>query len=275
MAAGLQQAFRSDGMTKPLHAGRAAEGGLLAARLGKAGFTGSGNMLSGPAGFVKAMSHGRDISTTFADLFEDWTIARSTYKRYAACGHAFAAVDSIVEILREGPIDPAQIVRVDVATYTTAIEVAGISRPTSAFEAKFSIPFCVAATLLGHDLCDLAVFQNLCANADVHALARRVTLVADSGITAAFPQLRGARVAIHLANGDARSYFTQTRKGEPTNPLSAEELENKFRRLVGATRHAGRIPDLIDWVKGLAAGGALMPEDLPLASDEPFLQAAQ
>jgi len=52
LAAGLQQAFRSDGMTKPLHAGRAAEGGLLAARAAKAGLVGARTMLAGEVGFV-------------------------------------------------------------------------------------------------------------------------------------------------------------------------------------------------------------------------------
>src|SRR5690606_32142818 len=74
MAAGLQQAFRSDGMTKPLHAGHAAQSGLMAARLASGDFVGSSAMLTGPIGLVTAMSHGRDIAPLFDDLFKVWTI---------------------------------------------------------------------------------------------------------------------------------------------------------------------------------------------------------
>lgn len=77
MPAGLLQVFRSDGMTKPLHAGRAAEAGLPVARIAKSGFSGPAAMLPGPVGFVRAMSHGRDVAGQFDDVLDSWTITKS------------------------------------------------------------------------------------------------------------------------------------------------------------------------------------------------------
>jgi 2-methylcitrate dehydratase PrpD len=264
MAAGLQQAFRSNGMTKPLHAGRAAEGGLLAARLAGSGFTGSDSMLSGPVGFVKAMSHGRDIRPAFADLLDRWTIERTTFKQYSACGHIFAAIDAVLDLVAaEKPtIDALQ--RIEIATYAKALDVAGIHHPSSAFEAKFSIPFCVAAAVLGHDLSNPANFERLHNEPQVHTLIDRVEVRADPEISSAFPGLRGARAALQFADGRQQSHFVATRKGDPDNPLSSRELESKFRRLVAATGHRGQETALIEWARGLPNHASLSPHSLPL-----------
>src|SRR5260221_7146538 len=77
MAAGLQQAFRSDGMTKPFHAGRAAESGVLAARAAAAGMTGARAMLSGEVGFGRAMSGAPDWTDLLGDLFQAYTITET------------------------------------------------------------------------------------------------------------------------------------------------------------------------------------------------------
>jgi 2-methylcitrate dehydratase PrpD len=263
MAAGLQQAFRSDGMTKPLHAGRAAEGGLLAARLAKSGVTGSSDMLSGPAGFIQAMSHGRDISGEFDDLLTEWTVSRSMYKRFSSCGHIAAPIDVAMELSAREKIDPDKIKRIDVATYKTALVAAGIIHPTSVFEAKFSLPFCVAASLLGHDLTDPTSFDRLYADAKIGRLIDKVTLAEDPQISAAFPKLRGGRVSIEMESGEVYSDTAVTRKGEPTNPFSAKELQEKFRRLAGATTQKRNIAAWLSWVDALPRCNSVSPASLP------------
>ena len=263
MAAGLQQAFRSDGMTKPLHAGRAAEAGVLAARLGKAGLVGASDMISGPVGLSQAMSHGRDFSAKFDDVFQDWTITRSMYKRFSACGHAFAPIDVVLDLMQEGRIDPENIQKIEVGTYSTALKVAGITLPTSAFEAKFSIPFGVAASLLGHDLADPTSFERLHADRRIAHLIGLVQVAEDPEISAAFPQLRGARVSITMQDGQVHSGYARTRKGEPTNPLGPDDLKRKFAKLVGATSRPQTAVAWIDWVGMLATGASLAPDALP------------
>jgi 2-methylcitrate dehydratase PrpD len=263
MAAGLQQAFRSDGMTKPLHAGRAAEAGLLAARIARGGFTGSSDMLSGPVGFVQAMSHGRDIAGKFDDLMSEWTVTRSMYKRFSSCGHIAAPIDVAMDLSQRGKIDPAEIARIDVATYAVALKAAGIVKPASVFEAKFSLPFCVAASLLGHDLTDPTSFDRLYADRDIAALIDKVTLADDPQITAAFPKLRGGRVSIVMKDGTVHADVAVTRKGEPTNPFTADELRDKFRRLAGATRHRGNADAWLAWIDALPRGGLVAHDALP------------
>src|SRR5882672_11741301 len=89
-AAGLQQAFRMDSMSKPLHAGRAAEAGVTAALAAAEGVTGSLDCLEG---FGRAMGDDPDWEKAAATLGRELHITRMTFKNHACCGHTFAAID--------------------------------------------------------------------------------------------------------------------------------------------------------------------------------------
>src|SRR3954471_4178384 len=92
-AAALQQAFRMDSMSKPLHAGRAAQAGVTAALAAREGVTGSLDILEGEAGFGRAMGDNPDWEHALTGLGRDFHITRMTFKNHACCGHTFAAID--------------------------------------------------------------------------------------------------------------------------------------------------------------------------------------
>jgi 2-methylcitrate dehydratase PrpD len=230
MAAGLQQAFRSDAMSKPLHAGHAAEAGALAALAASKGFTGVADILEGDSGFGAAMSDAPSWDAVFADLGDYFNITEMTFKNHACCGHTFAAVDGAIE-LRDA-IDVDRIQRVDVATYGTALGVAGNPDPTTDFEAKFSIPF-VVATALRYGSVRLEAFtDDRLADAALRELVGRVQLSVDPDLDAGFPGQRGARVIVTLEDGSTHESMRPTRKGDPDLPLTDEELSDKYRELV-------------------------------------------
>ncbi len=263
MAAGLQQAFRSDGMTKPLHAGRAAEGGVLAARLAGGGFKGAADMLAGPVGFGAAMSRDIDWDAALDGIFEEFTIDNVTVKRFAACGHTFAPADAALDLMAEKPADPNEIKTITVRTYGKAIDVAGTTKPATPFEARFSIPFAVAASLHGLDLANAETYDTAYMQRDIRQTMARVSLKKDVDFSHAFPHLRGAAVELTLASGEVRKATINTRKGEPLNPLSDDELEVKFARLIDNSYLHGRADELIAWVRDLRNGAGVNRCDIP------------
>src|SRR5436190_23399523 len=97
-AAGLQQAFRMDSMSKPLQSGRAAEAGVSAALAAREGVTGSLDVLEGEAGFGRAMGDNPDWEKALAGLGRDFHITRMTFKNHACCGHTFAAIDGALAL---------------------------------------------------------------------------------------------------------------------------------------------------------------------------------
>ena len=230
-AAGLQQAFRMDSMSKPLHAGHAAEAGLLAALAARVGVTGSLDVIEGAAGFGRAMSDGPDWEKATATLGTDFHITRMTFKNHACCGHTFAAIDGALELQRTLGVTAAYIARVHVGTYRPALEVAGYEHPATPAEARFSLKY-VVATALTHGSVRLAAFEPArLADPATRALMQNIDLAVDAELDASFPGQRAARIAIETRDGRRGEILQPTRKGDPDMPLSDRELEEKFLEL--------------------------------------------
>ena len=231
-AAGLQQAFRTDSMSKPMHAGRAADAGVTAALAAAEGVTGALDIMEGEAGFGRAMGEGPDWERALATLGEDFHICRMTFKNHACCGHAFAAIDGALALKESMGVAAEEIARVRVGGYRATLEVAGIAEPATAAEARFSTPYLVA-TALTHGSVRLAAFEPpRLEDAETRALMRRVELALDPALDAAFPAQRAARVAIEARDGRRGEHLQRTRKGDPDLPLSDAELEGKYLELV-------------------------------------------
>jgi 2-methylcitrate dehydratase PrpD len=264
MAAGLQQAFRSDAMTKPLHAGHAAEAGALAALAAEQGFTGALDILDGDAGFGAAMSDGPDWGTVFADLGRCWNVTQMTFKDHACCGHTFAAIDGALELRARHGIAPESVCAVEVETYRTALDVAGNSAPATAFEAKFSIAYCVAAALIQGSVRLAAFDAERREDPLLQALLGRVDVRAADDLTRMFPGRRGARVALTTEDGTVLRSERPTRRGDPDLPLTDRELRDKYDELAGAAigpEAAGELADRLWELESVAEAGALAVAD--------------
>ncbi|MDA1116990.1 MAG: MmgE/PrpD family protein [Proteobacteria bacterium] len=230
-AAGLQQAFRMDSMSKPLHAGRAAEAGVTAALAAGAGVTGSLDVIEGDAGFGRAMGDAPDWTKAFATLGAELHIARMTFKNHACCGHAFAAIDGALAAQAALGVAAHDIARVRVASYRAALEVSGIEAPRTPAEARFSLKY-VVAHALRHGSVRLAAFgPEPLGDPATRTLMQRIEASIDAELDAAFPSQRAARIVVDTLDGRSHSLLQPTRKGDPDDPLSDRELEAKFLEL--------------------------------------------
>lgn len=247
-AAGLQQAFRSDSMSKPLHAARAAEAGVLAAKAARRGLTGAWDMLDGEEGLGQAMSDGPSWGGVGDTLGKDFHITRVTFKNHVGCGHTFAAIDAALA-LREGEgFSIGKVSRIHVYTYRPALEIACHGKPASSNEARFSLRYVVAHALL-HGRVRLNAYDDERVHDPVlGALVDRIDVHGDPETDAAFPANRSARIVIEFKSGDRRAHFQANRKGDPEDPLSDAELESKFIELatpsLGAAAAREKLADL-------------------------------
>ncbi len=227
-AAGLQQAFRMDSMSKPLHPARAAEGGLLAAQLASRGITGSLDVLDGEAGLGAAMSTGVDWSQVGATLGRDFHITRTTFKNHVGCGHSFPSIDGALELQQLHGFRADDIESVRIGTYKPALDIACYARPATVNEAQFSIPF-VVATALVHGSVRMAAYETDRLHAPAtRALMERIHVTVDPELDAGFPGRRSARVAIVLRDGQQLTHLQPNRKGDPELPLTDADLEGKL-----------------------------------------------
>ncbi|MBX3620411.1 MAG: MmgE/PrpD family protein [Rhizobacter sp.] len=231
--AGLQQAFRHESMAKPLHAGRAAEAGVMAAQLAAQGLRSSLDVLDGEAGLGHAMSDGPDWRGIGDTLGHDFHVTRLTFKSHVGCGHTFAAIDGALALQREHGFTHADIDSIHLGVYQSTLDIAPHVDPHDADQARFSLHYMVATALV-HGSVRLAAFEPArLHDAATRALMARITKALDPAVDAAFPGRRGARVEVHLRDGRRLVHLQADRKGDPDLPLGDAELEDKLAELAG------------------------------------------
>jgi len=230
-AAGLQQAFRSQAMSKPLHGGHAADAGALAAMAAAKGVTGALDILEGEVGFGAAMSVEPDWSKATYGLGQDYHILHMTFKNHGCCGHAFPSIDAVLLLKERHQLDYRDIRKIRIATYKAGLDIINNAAPEGDYQAKFSLQYVVAHALVHGSVRLNAFLPDRLENAEVRALMRKIECVADVELSKGYPAQRAAQVEIESADGRKYAHFQPTRKGDPEMPLTDDELNDKFLEL--------------------------------------------
>jgi len=240
-AAGLWE-FNADGaMSKHLHPGKAAFNGVLSADLARAGFTGASRILEGERGFCRAMSTAPDLDRITANLGATWKIGENCYKLHSCCGHTHTAIDTALALRTGqgwGGDEAARAVAgVRIALYEPGYAIVREMQPRTAYQAKFSIAYCVAVALIEGRV-GLAQFSPERFSPDgvtdtaLATLLRRTAVEVAPDLTARYPARWPARVALTLADGTTLDGGADFPRGNPENPVPPAVLEEKFRGLV-------------------------------------------
>ena len=250
-AAGLF-AFLADGtMTKTLHAGKAAQNGILSAYLAKEGFTGPAYILEDKRGFYRAFADTFDPGRVVDGLGQKYEIMNTYVKFHASCRHSHPAVDAILDILRQSPIQPQDIEKVNVYTYNSAVKLIDSKQVTTPISGKMSLPYSAAVAIF-HGKVGLDEFKPKMLNdREVRALMERVDVHQDPELDRLVPDHRGARAEIQLKDGRKLTSQILDPKGEPENPGSETDLYDKFRMLAGMVMKADRVKKLLEKIDGL------------------------
>jgi len=226
--AGLQQAFRLESMAKPLHAGRAADAGVLAAQLAQGGMRSSLDVLEGDSGLGVAMSDGPQWQGIGDTLGRDFHITRLTFKNHIGCGHTFPAIDGALELQRLHGFTHADVEALHLGVYQPALDIAPHVDPQTADQARFSLHYMVASALV-HGSVRLSAFEPQRLNDPAtRALMARISKALDPEVDAGFPARRAARVSVRLHDGRSFTHWQSDRKGDPELPLTDADLEGKL-----------------------------------------------
>jgi 2-methylcitrate dehydratase PrpD len=241
-------------MSKHLHAGRAAEAGILAAELAARGFTGPAAILEGPKGFFVAACPDAEPQRVLAAPEAGWQLRSTSIKPWPSCRHTHPAVEAALDL--HGRVEPDAIAEVRVETYRAALALCDNASPASEYEAKFSLQHCTAAALADGKL-TLDSFDGP-ARARLAALAAKTTALATAQHDAAYPDRWGARVTLTTAAGDVLVTERPVCKGDPEHPVTPKEMRAKAALLLehGGVRRE-RAAALIDELLELPRGGAL------------------
>lgn len=230
-AAGLQQAFLSQAMSKPLHGGHAADAGVLAAMGASKGVTGALDIIEGKKGFAHAMSVNPDFSKITRDLGSDYHINVMTFKNHGCCGHTFPSIDGVLALVEQHKLKPADIKKIKLATYKAGLDIIDNATPEGEYQAKFSLQYTVAHAVVYGSVRLNAFLPERMKDRAVRELMKKVECVADPVFSKGYPNQRAAQVDIETVDGRTLSHFQPHRKGDPEQPLTDAELNGKFMEL--------------------------------------------
>lgn len=227
-AAGVLEMQEDESDLKPFNIGRAAMDAVLAAYIGRTGMKGPNDAIGGKRGFLKVMTDDAHIEY-LTDFSRKYLCIEQIYQKvYAACRHAHPAIEAALNLRSQVDVD--DIKSVEVGVYKLAVaghdhtEIQGIS------SAKMSIPFGVAVALVTGDAGLEAYTEETVRDPRVLNLTKNVKVIEDSELTAQSPGKRASIVTIYTKKGEFAKKVDYP-KGEPENPLTKEELEDKFRGL--------------------------------------------
>ena len=249
-SAGLWEFLNTGAMSKHLHAGRAAEAGVVAAELAAGGFTGPPAILEGPQGLYAGACPDADPDAVLRRPDAPWQVHATSIKPWPSCRHTHPVIDAALEL--SARVGAAEIAHVEASTYRAAVDVCDRPAPTSPYEAKFSLQHCIAAALA-----DGAVgFGSFEADARdrLAGLRSRVRAGAGEPYMSDYPAAWGGQVTVTLADGRRASAARRQCRGDPEAALDSNAMAEKARELL---RFGGAAdPEtVIEGVLAMAGGG--------------------
>ena len=217
-------------MTKPFHAGRAAESGVVAAELASLGFTASPIGLEADRGFFRAAGGGYSAEAIDGKLGSPWTFASPgvSIKPHPSGSLTHPGMSVMLDLIRRHDIKPERVKRVAVGTNHNMPNALIHHRPVNELQAKFSMEFCMAILLIERKA-GLAQFTDEVVNRpDVQALIRKVDFGVHPEAEAAGFDKMTTIIEVELDEGTTFKGRADFGKGSPVNPMSDRELEQKF-----------------------------------------------
>jgi len=202
----------------------------LAPELALAGFEAQPDAIELALG--QLVGSGFDPAGLTDELGVRWEIRRNYFRLYACCNPIHPALDCLSAILGELHPHPAQVVRIEIATYRFA-SVMNDPAPANYFASKYSLPHAAAAIVARGGAGFAELDDTALDDSTIAALRHRVHIAEDPAMTALVPQLRPARVTVTLTDGSARTSSRDSHRGDFSEPFAEAEIRGKFRALAG------------------------------------------
>jgi 2-methylcitrate dehydratase PrpD len=237
-AAGLRIMAGSD--LKSMHPGKAAMDGVLAATLVEHGLGASPKALEGDYGYLAVMSTDPAPDRISEGLGETWNLTDNGYKLYPSGSLTHPMIDGVIALVAENDLAPGDVTVIDVRVAPPAARFTDLPRPTTRMQAKFSLRHCAAAAVIFRRVGTDELADTVLARPDVIELRDRVKVVADAALGK-----QDADVELTLASGRTLSTRVRGNRGTPVAPLDDDELDAKFRELVGPILGTERTEQLL------------------------------
>lgn len=225
-ASGILEMIEGDTQLMPYNSGKAASNAIVSASIARAGFKYPEDAFGGRRGFLNCFANNPKLEI-LTDFGDDLYCLSNYFKLYAACGHCHASIDAAIKLRERHHLVVDEIEKIEIETYKLALQGHNHNVIDGVNSARMSIPYSAAVALL-HGSADIQDFEgDALREGKLIELTSRTTVKENEELTNMAPQKRPAILTVYTKQG----VFSETvywPKGQPENPLSLEDIENKF-----------------------------------------------
>jgi 2-methylcitrate dehydratase PrpD len=254
-AAGNLMSETDGTLAKRLQPGLAAQGGIISALLAEKGYTGPTNVLEAPHGFYDMYAHEYDLNTVADGLGEQFEIANSNLKIYPCCSFAHGSIDAALMLVANHGLKPSDVRRIEIKvtspSYTQACQPLDKKRrPQNPVFAQFSIPFFVAMAICKGGIDFDPVDQDALKDPEILALSNLVYPENDPDLEDEYRRTGLLPTKVTVVTRSGRSFHQRVvfPKGHSQNPLSFEEVRQKFEHFASKVLSTNDVKDIVDIV---------------------------
>ena len=227
---GLRKNFGT--MTKPLHCGFAAETGISSAILASQGFTANKNIFEGNLSFFSLYGKSNDFAKVERLSFENPSNILSCnlhIKRYPSCLGTHRAADVILDyFLKDFYFEPSDILEIQCIGSRGSFAAVIHDEPTTGLEGKFSIQYVIAAALKDKKI-DIDSFSDeMVQRPEIQEIMSRIKKIEKPSGKIGGDDKKFTIVEIKMKSGRIIEKMNESAKGSPVNPLSDEQLMEKY-----------------------------------------------
>ncbi len=209
----------------------ATQAGVMAALMAEKGYSGPEHVIDGKEGLVHCMGPEWKLELLTEGLGESWRIERCGMKAFPTEALTHAPISAVLKLVREHDLEPDQIEKVYIRSLARAADILADPAkydPRSKETADHSLPYVIAAAIVDRQVTPAQFEPEKIMDAKIREQLAKVEVVADPDIEAGFPELQ--RVIVSVRTTDEREFKEQLDypKGDPRNPLTDQEIEEKF-----------------------------------------------
>ncbi len=238
----------------------ATQSGVLAALLAEKGYTGPEHAIDGKEGMVHCLGPEWKLDVLEEGLGESWRITQCSMKAYPTEALTHTPISAVLDIVRENDLAPDRIAKVKIRSLARAADILSDPSkydPRTKETADHSLPYVIAAAIVDRQVTPAQFANEKILDPTIRAQLRKVEVKADPEIEKLFPKLQ--RVIVDIATTDGREFTRQVDypRGDPRNPLTDREVEEKFEALAGPVLSAAALKKVEDAIWNLEKVGAI------------------
>lgn len=212
----------------------ATQSGVLAALMAEKGYTGPEHVVDGKEGLTHCFGPSWKLNVLTDGLGESWRITQCGMKAFPTEALTHAPISAVLDIVKSHDLKPEQVEKVQIRSLARAADILSDSSkydPRSKETADHSLPYVIAAAIAERQVTPVQFEMKKIMDPTIRAQLQKIEVVADPEIEKVFPTLQ--RVIVNLTTTDGRTFTRQLDypKGDPRNPLSDAEVEEKFAAL--------------------------------------------